>query len=65
MGLYLNYRLNNVFVHILQSIKNYFKEKCQRYLEIHELAVVDDELASKLAASKHPTSKCGWTVMRR
>jgi len=31
---------------------------------LRELAVADDELASKVTASKHPTSKCGQTVAR-
>jgi len=42
-----------------------FRQNEVVHTEIQELAVVDDELTSKVAASKHPTSKCGWTVMRQ
>jgi len=38
-----------------------FREKKGVSIEICELAVVDDELASKVTASKCPTSECGWT----
>jgi len=38
-----------------------FRENKGVSSEIYELAVVDDELASKVAVSKCPTSECGWT----
>ena len=33
-------------------------------VEILELTVADDELASKVMVTKRPTSECGWTVVR-